>query len=82
MKVGSRPTATGAAIGQVPEAGSVAAMVTASASLAPGMNANHAFWEVLSYSQLLEDSGIQDAFVAALAQVGGCIIICLTPKAV
>lgn len=34
-----------------------------------GSDATHAFWEVLSYSELLEDNGIEEAFLAALVQV-------------
>lgn len=41
------------------------------ASSALGTEATLAFWEVLSYSQLLEDGGIEEAFLAALAKVGG-----------
>lgn len=49
-----------------------AAAAAASAKLALGTDATHAFWEVLSYWQLLEDGGIREAFSAALARVGGC----------
>lgn len=39
------------------------------ASAALDVEVGHAFWEVLSYSQLLEDGGIEAAFLEALAKV-------------
>lgn len=42
---------------------------TAPPSFKLGAEATHAFWEVMSYSQLLEDRGIESAFLEALEQV-------------
>lgn len=39
------------------------------ASAALGLEVAHSFWELLSYSQLLEDGGIETAFLEALAKV-------------
>lgn len=39
------------------------------ASAALGVEVAHAFWEVLSYSQLLEDGGIEAAFLETLGKV-------------
>lgn len=35
-----------------------------------GTEATLAFWEVLSYSQLLEDGGVEQAFLGTLERVG------------
>lgn len=56
------------------EAGSGAMAVAASASSALGTDVTHAFWEVLSYSKLLEDGGIKEAFLASLAKVDGWML--------
>lgn len=71
-KAASGAIAAPTGVGQMAEAGIGAAAEAGSPSFALGTNAIHAFWEVLSYSQLLEDGGIKEAFLAALAQVGGC----------
>lgn len=37
-------------------------------SLSLGVDATHAFWEVLSFADLLEDGNIEEAFLGALAK--------------
>lgn len=65
---GRGPAAGGGADGGAGGVGAAAGAVGRS-KFCVGADATHAFWEVLSYPHLLQDDGIERAFLRALVQV-------------
>lgn len=66
----ARPNkATGAGIGGRGGSGGGDALPENSPGLTLGADATHAFWEVLSYSELLGDAGVEASFLDALVDV-------------